>query len=341
MKKVLIPLIVLLFLLVMGFGSAFYIVFYTPNIAVKTPTTLTIPKSCTYTQLLDSLKVKNLLQRPWSFEIAAKVMKYPISVKRGVYEILPGENNLTLIRRLRKGQHYPVKFTFNGVRTKELFVQKTENLFLFQPNELLNLLNDSTFLKQYGFTVETCPAIFMPNTYELYHDIDAEEFFAKMHENYQQFWTSERRALADSIGFSPTEIATIASIVEEENYRAAEKAIIAGLYINRIHKGMKLQADPTVKFAVGDFALKRILNEHLRTESPYNTYLHTGLPPGPIRFAAGSTMDSVLHYTRHNFLFMCAKEDFSGYHNFTKSYGQHLNNARKYQKALTAKMRKQ
>ena len=158
-----------------------------------------------------------------------------------------------------------------------------------------------------------------------------------MNEYYQQFWDDKRKNTAKEIGLTPVQVATLASIVEEENMRPSEKAIIAGLYMNRLHKDMLLQSDPTVKFAIGDFARKRILNADLQVDSPYNTYKYKGLPPGPIRIPEASTMDSVLHYRHHNYLYMCAKEDFSGYHNFTASAAVHAQNAARYRAALNAR----
>ena len=183
--------------------------------------------------------------------------------------------------------------------------------------------------------------MFIPNTYEIFYDITAEEFFEKMMSMYRNFWQGKRSEEAESIGLTEIEVSILASIVEEENHRNAEKAIIAGLYMNRLHKGINLCADPTVKFAVGDFTLKRVLNSHLETDSPYNTYKYAGLPPGPIRIPEISSIDSVLHYTHHNYLYMCAKEDFSGYHNFAVTAAQHSANAAKYHNALNRLQRSQ
>jgi UPF0755 protein len=177
-------------------------------------------------------------------------------------------------------------------------------------------------------------SVFIPNTYEFYYDIEAEEFFDLMKKQHSKFWNEKRRALADSLQLTIPEIVTLASIVEEENFKETEKGLIAGLYINRLKKGMKLQADPTVKFAIGDFAKKRVLNVDLQIDSPYNTYRYVGLPPGPIRIPATSTIDSVLQYRKHDYIFMCAKEDFSGMHNFAKTDKEHMKNAAKYHKAL-------
>lgn len=295
-----------------------------------------IPKNATFPQLMDSLGKYDVLKNQTTFKIASKVMLYR-NVRTGKYVMDKGMSNFDLLMMLRKGQHYPVKFTFNNVRTKEQLMNKlSKYYFLFEWQDLYQLLNDQPFLGKYQLTPETVMAIFIPNTYEFYYDITAVEFFEKMFHYYQEFWNEERMGEAEAIGFTPLEVVTLASIVEEENFREKEKAIIAGLYINRLRADMPLQADPTIKFAVGDFSIKRVLNEHLTVESPYNTYKYKGLPPGPIRIPTPSTVDSVLHYTHHNYMYMCAKEDFSGTHNFTNNYQEHLRNAAKYRAALSA-----
>lgn len=201
-------------------------------------------------------------------------------------------------------------------------------------SNLARLLMDSTYCAQIGYSTETLPCLFIPNTYEVYWTMTPEAFVKRMQKEHDRFWNEERKAKAQSIGLTPEEVATLASIVEEETANNAEKPMVAGLYINRLHADMPLQADPTVKFALQDFGLRRILHTHLETDSPYNTYKHTGLPPGPIRIPSIQGIESVLNYTRHNYLYMCAKEDFSGTHNFAATFSQHLANARKYQQEL-------
>jgi UPF0755 protein len=295
---------------------------------------LVIPKNASFDQVVDSLTKNNILKNTQTFLLATKILKYDKHVMRGRYEIKANETNYQLIKKLRKGQHYPVTFTFNNVRTLADFVQKIDKKFLFSAQELKKLLENEYFLTEIGFTKETLPALFIPDTYQIYYDIDADEFIEKFQLFYQNFWNDTRLQQARAISLSPNEVTTLASIVEEENYKEYEKPIIAGVYINRLRIGMRLQADPTVKFAVGDVTLKRILFKHLETKSPYNTYLYAGLPPGPIRFPAPSTIDSVLQYTKHNYLYMCAKEDFSGAHNFAATLAEHERNATKYRNAL-------
>lgn len=312
-----------------------WVLLFIPNVRTE-QIAFFIPKNATFPQLMDSLKKHDVLKNQTTFKIASKVLLYK-NVRTGKYVMGKEMSNFNLLMMLRRGQHYPVKFTFNNVRTKEQLMNKlSKYYFLFEWQDLYQLLNDRPFLEKYQLTPETAIAVFIPNTYEFYYDITAVDFFEKMFHYYQEFWNEKRVGEAEELGLTPMEIITLASIVEEENFKEKEKAIIAGLYINRLRANMPLQADPTIKFAVGDFSIKRVLNEHLTVESPYNTYKYKGLPPGPIRIPVPSTVDSVLHYTHHNYLYMCAKEDFSGTHNFTSNYQEHLRNAARYRAALSA-----
>jgi UPF0755 protein len=200
--------------------------------------------------------------------------------------------------------------------------------------EIIRPLTDSTFVAKLGYNSETLPCLFIPDTYQVYWNISVEQFIQRMQKEHDCFWNAQRLAQATAIGLTSEEVCTLASIVEEESNKNDEKPIIAGLYINRLQKGMALQADPTIKFALQDFALRRISSENLKVASPYNTYIHTGLPPGPIRIPSKQSIESVLHYNHNNYLYMCAREDFSGYHNFASNFADHQENARKYWKAL-------
>ena len=200
--------------------------------------------------------------------------------------------------------------------------------------EIARQLFDSTFQSKLGYDSKTIPCLFIPETYQVYWDMSVDDFFQRMQKEHERFWNNERLARATAIGMTPEEVCTLASIVEEETNNNEEKPLVAGLYINRLQKDMPLQADPTIKFALQDFALRRITNEKLKVNSPYNTYINTGLPPGPIRIPTKKGIDSVLNYTKHNYIYMCAKEDFSGTHIFASNYADHMANARKYWKAL-------
>lgn len=312
---------------------AVYLLFFIPN-GEEQFGKLNISEDSSYETIMQDIKENGHVKNFFTFKIAAKILDFKGNIKKGKYTFTNNDNNFNIIRKLRRGQHFPVKFTFNNIRTKEQLVKKLDGKFLFERNELEALLNNSSFLSTFGLTPETAISIFIPNTYELYYDINAVQFFNSMFKQYKRFWNKKREKQAQTIGLTKTEVIILASIVEEENFKEQEKGLIAGLYINRLQKGMKLQADPTVKFALQDFNIKRITHNDLAVNSPYNTYLYTGLPPGPIRIPETSTIDSVLNYRRHDYLYMCAKEDFSGFHYFSKSYNEHLKNAAKYHKAL-------
>lgn len=252
----------------------------------------------------------------------------------GAYRFSQSDNCLTVYRRLKSGAQTPVNLTLPSVRTVGKLLKTVSHQLMTDSSNLARLLMDSTYCAQIGYSTETLPCLFIPNTYEVYWTMTPEAFIKRMQKEHDRFWNEERKAKAQSIGLTPEEVATLASIVEEETANNAEKPMVAGLYINRLHADMPLQADPTVKFALQDFGLRRILHTHLETDSPYNTYKHTGLPPGPIRIPSIQGIESVLNYTRHNYLYMCAKEDFSGTHNFAATFSQHLANARKYQQEL-------
>lgn len=252
----------------------------------------------------------------------------------GAYRFSQSDNCLTVYRRLKSGAQTPVNLTLPSVRTVGKLLKTVSHQLMTDSSNLARLLMDSTYCAQIGYSTETLPCLFIPNTYEVYWTMTPEAFVKRMQKEHDRFWNEERKAKAQSIGLTPEEVATLASIVEEETANNAEKPMVAGLYINRLHADIPLQADPTVKFALQDFGLRRILHTHLETDSPYNTYKHTGLPPGPIRIPSIQGIESVLNYTRHNYLYMCAKEDFSGTHNFAATFSQHLANARKYQQEL-------
>jgi UPF0755 protein len=255
-------------------------------------------------------------------------------VKTGRYAIKPTDNMRYLHRRLSMGYQTPIKLTVGSVRTLDRIARNTARQLMVDSCEIANILNDTAYISKLGFTPETLPALFIPNTYEVYWNMSAEDFMQRMLKEHKAFWNEKRLKQAEAIGLTPIEVATLASIVEEETANQAEKPMVAGLYINRLKKGMLLQADPTVKFSLQEFGLKRILFKHLEVDSPYNTYKYAGLPPGPIRVPSYQGLESVLNYTKHNYIYMCAKEDFSGTHNFAVTSAQHAANARKYQQAL-------
>ena len=264
----------------------------------------------------------------------AKYKKLNQNIHTGRYAIRPNDNVYHVFSRLSRGYQEPINLTIGSVRTLDRLARSVGKQLMIDSAEIARHLFDSTFQAEMGYTPITMAFLFIPETYQVYWDMSADEFFKRMQTEHQRFWNDERLARATAIGMTPEEVCTLASIVEEETNNNEEKPVVAGLYINRLHTDMPLQADPTIKFALQDFGLRRITNEHLKVNSPYNTYINTGLPPGPIRIPSKKGLDSVLNYTKHNYIYMCAKEDFSGTHNFASNYADHMANARKYWKAL-------
>jgi UPF0755 protein len=334
-KKILVIGIVVFSILLTVFGLYAYQSIYTPNILVeKENQYLYVYPNTTYQSLLDSLYTKDIVQDNVSFGVVARLMKLDKSIKPGRYLLKSNMNNRQAVTLLRAGKQDPVNITFNNARTTADMAYKLTQNLMIDGEELLEVINDKDVAEQYPFDEESLRVMFIPNTYEVYWTITAEELLDRMYYEYKQFWTDERKAKADSLRMSPVEVTILASIVEAETKKREESPTIAGLYLNRLKRGMLLQADPTLIYAAGDFSIKRVLNRHKEIDSPYNTYMYAGLPPGPINFPTIHSIDAVLNYKDHNYLYMCAKEDFSGYHYFTASLNQHLNNARKFQRAL-------
>ena len=250
----------------------------------------------------------------------------------GSYVIAPGDRAWSVTNRLRTGTQTPVKVTFNNVRTIGELSRIVSRNLEFDSAAFEQAMD--TVLRARNFRRAEYPAAFLPDTYEFYWTANPKHVVNTMLEVRDNFWDSARRGKAEELFLTPRQISTIASIVEEETAKSDERPKVARLYLNRLNHNMKLQADPTVKFAVGDFSIRRITGEHLKVNSPYNTYQHVGLPPGPIRVPERSTIDAVLNAPRHDYLFMCAKEDFSGYHNFAKDFNEHRANAQRYQSEL-------
>lgn len=252
----------------------------------------------------------------------------------GRYAIEEGDNMITLYKRLAARRQTPVKVVIPSVRTLDKLAASIASQLMLDSTSLMNLWVSPAYLNRMDLTPETLPTLFIPNTYEFYWDTDINHFMARILKEHKKFWKGEREKEAQEIGLTPAEVFTLASIIDEETNNKEEKSVIAGVYMNRLHKGMLLQSCPTVKFALHDFAKQRVEGADLEVVSPYNTYLNKGLPPGPIRIPSIAAIESVLHYTRHNYLYMCAKEDFSGTHNFAETGAQHMANARRYRQAL-------
>ncbi len=336
MKKKRALLVILCTLMAFGILCAGIICHYlfSPIVKTKQTTYIYITPQDTQEGVVQKIKEQGKATSLHGFEWMASYYHYQKSIKAGRYAIHPGENSFQLFRRLSRGQQTPVNLVIPSVRTLDKLGQSISRQLMLDSIDIVSPLQDSVFCSRLGYTPQTIACLFIPNTYQVYWNVSPESFFQRMQKEHKKFWNEKRLKEAEEIGFTPTEIVTIASIVEEETANNQEKPIIAGLYINRLHRGMLLQADPTVRFAMQNFALKRILHVHLTVDSPYNTYKYAGLPPGPIRIPSINGIESVLHYSRHNYLYMCAKEDFSGTHCFTSSLAQHQLNAQRYQREL-------
>lgn len=272
-----------------------------------------------------------------AFRILSRHLHYEDRIRTGLYAVESGAMPLTVFRRLRNGQQEPVKLVVPSVRTVDRLAEELSKHLMMSSDSLLYMLQDNDICKSYGLDTATVQCMFIPNTYEVYWDITPKKLLDRMNRESEAFWTNERRVKANNIGLSKVEVVTLASIVDEETSNNEEKPMIAGMYINRLKTGMPLQADPTIKYALKQFELRRIYTKLLSVDSPYNTYRNVGLPPGPIRIPSVAGIDAVLNRIPHDYMYMCAKEDFSGTHNFARTYAEHLANAHKYSAALNAR----
>ncbi|MBC8111012.1 MAG: endolytic transglycosylase MltG [Verrucomicrobia bacterium] len=337
-KPLLSGILITVSMLFATFSFYAYQIFFTPNVQVeKNELYLLIPTGATYQTVVDSLKKNKVVDDVLSFSFLAKVMGYQQKVLPGRYLVRKDMTNSALLNLLRSGRQTPVKLVFGSVRLKEQIAGKVCRQIETDSAVFNKLLNSPETYKKYGFNEETIAAMFIPNTYEVYWNISAEELLDRFNKEYQDFWNEERRRKAEKIGFTPVQVSVLASIVGSETNKADEKPRIAGVYINRMNSpetAYKLQADPTVIFALRDFSIKRVTKTHLQVDSPYNTYKNRGLPPGPINTPSITSIDAVLNYEKNDYLFFVVKADFSGYHTFTNDYNEHLKNARLYWEAL-------
>lgn len=293
-----------------------------------------IPKNATREMVNDS--IAKYLDDDYAASVmrVARLRGSDFGERHGAYLIEHGMSPLQAEHRLSHGAQHPLTVTVNNFRGLDQMAKRIAARLDFTADSLLSFIKDPEMLSQYGLTTEQALSLFPEDSYEVYWTASPQGLVDKIGANYMKIWNDERRAKADSLGLSPAEVMTLCSIVDEETNKLDEKGKIGRLYINRLNKGMKLQADPTVKFALGDFSLRRIRQNHLSVKSPYNTYRNTGLPPGPIRTTSVATIDAILNSEPSDHIYMCAKEDFSGRHNFAATYSEHMANARRYQQAL-------
>ena len=331
-------------LLWLGIGAVLVLFIYpyyqrvfSPNVRTPDgkPTEFFIGSGSDYRMVGEQLLDQKFISDPRAFHWVAEKMNYPRHVYPGRYILNDGMTTRELVTLLRSGKQTPMPFTFVKFRTPEQLAEYTASQLEMSANELLAVLKDQEFLNKHnGLSPETALTVFIPNTYELYWNISAKDFFERMFKEYKTFWNEDRNAKRQNWSLSRLEVMTLASIVEEETNKDDEKRNVAGVYLNRLRNKWPLQADPTVKFAVGDFTIRRVLNKHLQIDSPYNTYLYAGLPPAPICTPSITSIDAVLNGERHDYMYFCAKIDGSGYHHFSRTNAEHEAYARKYRQML-------
>jgi UPF0755 protein len=320
-------------------GYLFYKAVFHNNVALpeSEPGYLLVKTGSTYNDLLENIGQSGLLLNQKTFAWLAERKNLPNHVYPGRYEFIHGMSNDQIVDMLRSGQQKPLKVIFNNITFPAQLAGVISRQIEADSISIMKLFADDNYLMQYGVNPATAHALFIPNTYEFYWNTSADGFFKRMHSEFNRFWTPERKLKSELINLSPLEVIIVASIVEKETNRNDEKARIAGVYLNRLRKGWKLQADPTTVYAVylatGE-VLHRVLRVHTQMDSPYNTYVYSGLPPGPICMPSISSIDAVLNNEKHDYMFFVASPDMSGYHRFSTNYNQHLRYAREYQAAL-------
>ncbi len=335
MKKIILSLLAVILLAGILLAGQQYYRAYVNNIESRDGKAhlLYVYPETTMAELKAAIEQTHIIHSKITWDLHCQLLRF-MKPKVGCYQLEAKEGNLAIIRRIRGGMQTPVALTFNHIRTHEQLAKRLSEQLLLDSTSIITRLEDNAFMGKYGLNKATAVCLFIPDTYEVFWTISPDQLFKRMAQEYKTYWTPERKQKAKKLGLSQSQVATVASIIEEETNKDFEYPIIAGLYLNRLRIGMPLQACPTVKFALQDFGLRRILNKHIQYESPYNTYKHKGLPPGPIRIPRAKTMDAVLNRDNNNYLYMCASADFNGTHHFSSSYAAHARYAREYQKAL-------
>jgi len=309
-----------------SFTFYFWQIFKTPNLQLEAERSfaLLIPEGASYESVIDTLQKNEVINDEISFRFVAKLLNYPERVKAGRYLIKPDATNYTVVQKLREGNQDAVRLTFNNIRLKNELIERIGPRFEFGEKKFREALSDPALAQKYGLDTTTIMSMFLPNTYDIYWNVGTERFLDRMHSEYQKFWSDERKAKAKAINLTPGQVSILASIVEEEQARKPdERPKVAGMYINRLQTGMPLQADPTVKFALGDFAIKRILTAQLLTPSPYNTYLNKGLPPTPINSPGAKALEAALAPAAGDWIYFITI-DKQGHSLFTSSYEEFL-----------------
>ncbi len=334
MKKLILTIAIVIMLMV----ALIVWIAFVPNCTTNDPNgrkMFYLHKNSTAIELQEALEKGGFIKNKFTLKVFISIYKPNATFRLGAFEINDKMSNITLIKTIYRGIQTPIKLRINSVRFPRQLVDNICSQTNIDSLALTTLLtNDTIWQQRYGLTTTTCMSMFIPNTYEVYWTITPERLLDRMKKEYDNFWSKERIAKAKAIPLTPMEVIILASIVDEETRRVDEKPMVAGLYINRLHRGIKLQADPTARYALGNFTLNQVYFSHTKIDSPYNTYIYKGLPPGPIRIPSISGIDAVLNYSKHNYIFMCAKPELNGHHNYSTTYKQHQKYAKEYYKAL-------
>lgn len=332
MKKKIIVIVIVVVAIVTILGAWCYNMFYSP--AVEERTTVVLCGDESYEEM--TAKVKRSVAYDWAFDFYAKYLGLDEGIEPGAYTFDEGMNVISVVRTLKFGSDNAVRLTINNARTPEILAGKIARQIEADSVAVVMALRDRTLIAEMGFdTAEAMFSIFLPNSYEVYADISPEALVRRMKQESDRYWgAAERKEQLARVGLTPYEVMTLASIVHEETNAREEMARVAGVYVNRLNIGMPLQADPTLKYAAGDFSIKRVLDRHKEIESPYNTYKYAGLPPTPIAMPDMAAIEGVLNYEEHDYLYFCARPEMDGRHNFAKTLSEHNRNAEAYHRAL-------
>ncbi len=334
MKKAIIFISAAALLALVVFLISAWVILLKPNVEKENTAKIFIPTGSGFDTVLDSLDANNILRNKATFLIVSRLKHYDRYVKPGCYVLKPGMGNNSIINILMQGRQTPVKVTFNNIRTIADLASKVGGQIEADSTEILTFLLDQRNYSNDGYNSATIISVFIPDTYEFYWTTSAEGFYKRMLHEFNVFWTPERLEKAKELNLTPVDVSILASIIDDEVAKNDEKPRIAGVYLNRLRIGMPLQACPTIKFALNDFTIRRVLDEYLTVDSPYNTYKHMGLPPGPVRCPTKSGLDAVLNAEKHEYLFFAAKSDFSGYHHFSRTLAEHTRYANEYHREL-------
>ncbi|WP_460614151.1 endolytic transglycosylase MltG [Hymenobacter seoulensis] len=335
-RRLLWPLVFLLFLLLGGLGAAWYVL-WKPNVRSSAfgPAYLYIRTGTGFSAVLDSLRKYELLHHEGTFQQVAEWQNYPAQVKPGRYLLRPDLGNAALVEMLLRGEQDTVPFTLDAFKYKPQLARQVARQLETDSVSLRRLLQDNAYLqRRYQLDTTTILTMFLPGPYRLFWNTSAPQFLDSAAAMHRRFWTPARRRQADALGLSEVEVHVLASIVQRETAKKEDKPLIAGTYLNRLRRGMRLQADPTLLWAIGNFGVRRVLNKDKLVDSPYNTYKHKGLPPGPITSANRQSLDAVLKPAQHDYLFFCARPGGSGFSDFASTFAEHKQNARRYQRWL-------